>query len=137
MASNMDYKFEKETPKDTEKKDAKKTKLKLTTGTIKQVSLFHPMGCKGYAYAAVYEGGHQLYPTNREGAYHGDGIPNVFPDNYELKDPAELTLKTWNLSTKHPHTVYVRITVIRPRLDVWQQAFIDMVTILKRLVGIS
>jgi hypothetical protein len=116
----VDYKYQKTTPANTSKENALETSLKLTTGIIIQVVLYHPEGCHGLAYAAIFRGGHQLYPTNSEEAYNGNAVPATFTDNYELESPAELTLKTWNLDDTYEHTVYVRITVSRPVLTLFE-----------------
>lgn len=133
----MDFHFEKTTPANTAKKDFKRMKLKLSEGIIKQVWLFHPNGCAGLAHATINLGKHQLYPTNPEADYHGEGHPMIIPDNYELIAPAILSLHTWNDDDTYPHTVYIRITVIRERIEPWQQALIDLIAIMKELVGIS
>jgi len=133
----MDFHFMVSTPKNTAKENAVSTKLKLTEGFIRRVWMWHPFGCRGYAYATVWEGGHQLYPHNAEEAYHGDGSPFDIEEDYYLEEPAELTLKTWNLSTLYSHNVFVRITVLRARADPLQQALIDLVAILKRLLGMG
>lgn len=132
----MDFWFEKETPANTAKEDALKTVLKVTSGEIRQVWFYHPPGCAGLAYATIWEGGHQLYPTNPEAAYHGDGQPMSFPDNYKLPAEAQLKLKTWNVDDTYPHTVYVRLTVIRVKKDPMQQVLIDLVKIMKRMLGV-
>jgi hypothetical protein len=130
----MDYSFEKTTPKNTLEKDALELDLKLTEGVITQVWLFHPEGCQGLAHAAIFEGDHQLWPHNRGSSYHGNDVPMTWADEYELKAPALLKLKTWNLDDTYPHTVYVRITVLRGRIDAASQALIDALGIIKTLL---
>jgi len=130
----MDFKYVVKTTANTLEKNAVKTDLKLTEGTIKRVQLLHPEGCHGLAYASIWLGGHQLYPSNPESAYHGNAVPMEFEDNYDLKAPAILTLKTWNLDDTYDHSVYVRITVLRPVIDVATQALIDLLSIIKQLL---
>lgn len=130
----MDYWFAVTTTAGTAKADAVETELKLTAGIIKQVWMVHPEGCHGLAYAAIFMGGHQLYPNNPEEAYHGNAVPMIWEDNYELEAPALLKLKTWNLDETYDHTVYVRITVLRPKIDAAQQALIDLLSIIKQLL---
>jgi len=122
----MDYSYAVKTTANTSKANAVETRLKLTAGTIKQVWMVHPEGCHGLAYAAIFLGGHQLYPHNPDEAYHGNDVPMIFEDNFELESPAVLTLKTWNLDETYDHTLYLRITVLRPKIDVAQQALIDL-----------
>lgn len=130
----MDYAYAVATPKNTAKANAVATDLKLTAGTIKQVWMVHPEGCHGLAYAAIFHGGHQLYPHNPDEAYHGNDVPMIFEDNVELESPALLTLKTWNLDDTYAHTLYLRITVLRPKLDIATQALIDALNIIKQLL---
>jgi hypothetical protein len=130
----MDYSYAVKTTKNTAKADAIETELKLTAGIITQVWMVHPEGCQGLAYAAIFRGGHQLYPANPEEAYHGNDVPMIWDDNYELETPAVLKLKTWNLDDTYDHTVYVRVTVMRPIIDVATQALIDALNIIKQLL---
>jgi len=132
----MDYKYAVKTTAGTSEANAKKTPLKLTAGIITKVQLLHPEGCHGLAYASIWEGGHQLYPSNPETAYHGNDVPMEFEDNYELEAPALLTLKTWNLDDTYDHTVYVRITVLRPKKDVAQEAMLELLGIIKDLLTV-
>jgi hypothetical protein len=122
----MDFSYVVKTSAGTTEKDAVETELKLTEGTITRVQLLHPEGCQGLAYASIWLGGHQLYPSNPETAYHGNDVPVEFEDNYDLEAPAILKLKTWNLDDTYEHAVYVRITVLRSKIDVAQQTLIDL-----------
>jgi hypothetical protein len=122
----MDFKYVVKTTKNTTEPHAVLTDMKLTEGVIRKVQLLHPEGCHGLAYASIWFGGHQLYPSNPEVAYHGNAVPMEFEDNYELKGPAILKLKTWNLDDTYDHSVYVRITVLRPVIDAATQALLDL-----------
>jgi len=130
----MDYSYAVSTPKSTAKADAVKTELELSVGTISRVFMQHPEGCQGLAYASIWEGGHQLWPTNPDETYHGNDVPFDFPEEYELKGPAKLTLKTWNLDDTYAHLVFVRVTILRGRIDAATQALIDALNIIKQLL---
>ena len=130
----MDYWLVKSTPANTAKADALEEDVKLTEGTVVQVWMLHPEGCHGLAYAAIFEGGHQRWPHNPEDAYHGNDVPLVLEDDYELKAPALLKLKTWNLDDTYAHKVYIRITVLRGKIDVPTQALIDSLAIIRVLL---
>jgi len=130
----MDYWFAVATPANTAETDAIETELKLTSGVITQVWMMHPEGCHALAYASIWKEGHQLYPNNPEEAYHGNDVPMVWDDNYKVLAPALFKLKTWNLDETYEHTVYVRITVIREKVDPMQKAMIDLLTIIKTLL---
>jgi hypothetical protein len=130
----MDYKFTVKTTANTPAYTPVRTTIKLTAGTITKVWFFHPEGCHGLAYASLWRGGHQLYPTNPEAAYHGNDVPMEFEDNYALETPAELTLKTWNLDDTYDHTLYLRVTVLRGVVDTATQALLDALAIIKALL---
>jgi len=130
----MDYWFQKTTPAGTAETDALELELKLTEGVITQVWMVHPEGCQSLAHAAIFEGDHQLFPHNRGNSYHGNDVPMIWADEYELKAPALLKLKTWNKDDTYEHTVYVRITVLRGRIDAASKALIDALAIIKTLL---
>lgn len=130
----MDFKYVVTTPADTALADAVDTKLKLTAGVITKVKLLHPEGCHALAHASVWHGGHQRYPRNAPDDYHGNADPFETEDNFELHEPAELTLKTWNEDDTYEHRVFVHITVLRPRVDPFQQAMIDLLKIIRTLL---
>jgi len=130
----MDYWFAVATPANTAQSDAIETELKLTSGVITRVWMVHPEGCHGLAYATLWRGGHQLYPSNPEEAYHGNDVPMVWDDDYNLKSPALLKLKTWNLDDTYEHSLYLRVTVMRPAVDAMQKAIVDLLTIIKSLL---
>jgi hypothetical protein len=130
----VDFWFELTTPAGTAIENALELELKLTEGTISQVWMVHPEGCQGLAHAAIFEGIHQRYPHNPEGSYHGNAVPMIWDDNYELKAPALLKLKTWNEDDTYDHTVYVRITILRGVIDKSTQALIDALGVIKQLL---
>jgi len=113
----MDYWFDKTTPANTAKINALETELKLCSGVITRVWLFHPEGCHGLAHASIWIGGHQLYPAGPDNDYHGNAVPMEFEDQFELETPALLKLITWNEDETYEHRVYVRITITRPDED--------------------
>lgn len=133
----MDFWLEKETPANTAKADALETEYDLIPGTITEVWLFHPIGCAGLAYASIVEGIHQLYPSNPEGAYHGDGEPMHFNDNYNLKKPAKLKLVTWNLDDTYEHSVFVRITVLHREEDISVKRLDNLINTIKGFFGLK
>jgi hypothetical protein len=130
----MDYWFTQTTPANTTKEDALELELKLTEGTVVQVWLLHPEGCQGLAYAAIFEGLHQRWPQNPDEAYHGNDVPLIMADNYEIKAPTVFILRTWNLDDTYPHTIYIRITVLRGVIDVATQGLLDALSVIKQLL---
>lgn len=133
----MDFWRDVETAANTTEANAVETEIKLTEGTIVQVWLFHPEGCHGLAHAQIWEGGHQRYPHTEGQSYHGNDVPMIWDDNYEIKKPAILKLKTWNLDDTYAHTVYLRITILRAKIDVIQKAILDVLDQIRRaLIGV-
>jgi len=130
----MDYWFAVTTPANTAKADAIDTELKLTSGVITKVWMMHPEGCHALAYATIWKEGHQLYPNNPEEAYHSNDVPMIWEDNYELLAPALLKLKTWNLDDTYEHTVYLRITVLRPEEAPLARATVDLLKTIQTLL---
>jgi len=132
----MDYWFDCVTPPNTPKEEAVETEMKVTEGIITHVWIMHPPGCHGVAHAKIFDGIHQLYPTNPAEDYRGSGFPMEFDDAYEVKEPSKLWLVTWNDSVSYPHAVYVRVT-IQPKAYAMPWLIVkDLVDILKRLIGI-
>lgn len=110
----MIYSFSITTPKSTVEANKAKTELKLTGGIIHQVDILFPTGCMGYAYIAINDGLHQLWPTNPDEYFHTDGETISFEEFYDLKyGPHVLTAYTYNLDEKYPHTIIVRLGVLR------------------------
>ena len=132
----MDYWFSVTTPANTKKEDAVETEMQVTEGIITHVWLKHPPGCHSLAHATISDGLSQIYPTNKDEDYHGDEFPMEFDDNYELLSPAKLFLHTWNDSTLYSHGVDVRITIQSKAIAQPWQTVSDLVSMLKKLMGI-
>lgn len=100
----MYFSFSITTPANTAESDKKKTKLKLSAGIIHQVHIANHRGNRGTLHLQIFQGGHQVYPLNSDGDFHGDGVNITFKDFFELKRGLNiLTAKTWNDSTSYPH----------------------------------
>lgn len=82
-------------------------------GVIRHVWLFFPPGHRGKAKTRVLRFQSQIWPTNIDAWYLGDGTVIEFDENYPLLgSPYELYVEGYNTSLDHPHTTYLRFTVM-------------------------
>lgn len=72
-----------------------------------------PPGCAGLAHLAVFDGGHQCWPSTSGQTYHTDGEKISFPDSYlKLAEPFQFELWGYNLDTAYDHVIQVRIGLV-------------------------
>ena len=132
----MDYSFQVTTPANTPKNEAVHTEMKITEGVVTHVWMLHPRGCNGVAHATIDDGLSQIWPTNKDSDYAGNGVPMEFDENYLVLSPAKFWLNTWNNSTLYEHGCFVRITVqSKEQAQAWQ-TLSNLVAILKKLLGL-
>jgi hypothetical protein len=83
---------------------------KIERGLIYQVEIQFPAGHAGLVGFRMYDGGHQIYPSNPGEWFIGDNQIMPFPDSYlKLAEPWEFVFEGYNESTDYSHTVYVRL----------------------------
>ena len=93
----------------------KEETLKLTAGVIQKVSILFPPGPHGMVKLKLMEGGHQFLPTNPEGYFATDDEVLNIDEFYELKsEPYSLKAVAYSPDTTYPHTISVRIGILRP-----------------------
>jgi len=81
-------------------------------GIVKQVSVFFPAGCCGLARVYIKWWERQVWPSNPDSYFMGDGQNLIFPEDIELVDPPfEFVLVGWNLDDTFSHTVTLRIAI--------------------------
>lgn len=81
-------------------------------GIVKQVSVYFPAGCCGLARCCILYWERQVWPSNPDSYFHGDGQNLVFPEDIRLVDlPYEFTLVGWNLDDTFQHTITVRLAI--------------------------
>lgn len=132
----MDFWYENEVAIKGSESHAEEEDMKLRAGVIRKVWILHPKGCKGVLHTQIFHRGHMLYPTLSGGSYHGNGTPMEFEAEWKIKKPAVLVIKSWNTSVSHLHTVYVRMVVLQDKEDRVLQALLDLISIIKRFVGV-
>ena len=134
--AKMDYSFQVSTPPNTPKDKAIQTEMELTEGIITYVWMLHPRGCHGVAHATISDGLSQIWPTNKDADYAGNGVPIEFQAAYRLLPPAKLWLITWNTSTLFDHSIFVHIVVEPEEQALPYKALLDFIAVLKKLVGL-
>jgi hypothetical protein len=110
----MFYDFAVVIPAGTPENSPVEQKLKLTAGLIIRIDVEFPAGCRGYVFATVMVGGHQLYPTNPEGAMNTEDFTVQAYDFYPLLEaPYQLKARAWSPDADYQHTLTVRVDLVR------------------------
>jgi len=111
----MVYVFDFTVPKNTTKETQQLKRLKLCYGIIHQIDIVFPSGCCGLVHAHIDDALHQVWPTNPDGTFSGDGAPISGKVFHELAvEPFELQLWAWNEDDSYDHTITVRIWILKP-----------------------
>jgi len=93
--------------------------MDVGVGVVNQVDVQFPPGCAGLARCSIWDGGHQLWPSNPDGYFAADAYVISFAEDYPiLEAPFVLTLKAWNLDDSYPHTITIRLGVTPPTIQV-------------------
>lgn len=91
-----------------------KTTLELTTGYIHLVEVVFPPGPSNLVHLTINRGGHQVWPSNPDGDFIGDGIAISFREEYWLLDePLDLVVHTWSPLATEDHKITVRLGLLR------------------------
>lgn len=86
--------------------------LPIAPGIVQQVEVFFPKGCSGLAHLSIWYFQHQLWPSNPDSFFTGDGNPISFSEDLEIVDPPfELELRGWNEDDLYPHVPIVRVQI--------------------------
>jgi len=89
--------------------------LKLTYGIIHFLEILSSYGCAGMVYCAIYEGEHQVFPTNPDDYFRLTGVPIQGREFYPIVNfPFELEFRGWSPGTRYEHVVTVRLWMLRP-----------------------
>lgn len=92
-------------------------RLKVSRGVITQINILFPPGCGHEAYITFNRGLHQIYPTNPDGYFIGDGV-NISGEvfHYVKADPLEVQIYGWSPNASYDHTIHVYLWIKKP----WQ-----------------
>lgn len=92
-----------------------KRKLKLTYGIIHFLEILSSYGCAGKVFCAIYEGEHQVFPTNPDSSFRLFGIPIQGREFYPIMNyPFTLEFRGWSPEAENNHVVIVRFWMLRP-----------------------
>ena len=109
----MFYHYPVTIPNSTLEADATKTTMKLPAGEVHQVEVGFPWGCAGLAHVQIYRNEHQMWPTNPGESYAWNDYNVVMAESEDCAgDAEEWSIRCWNLDTRHPHTIVVRMGVL-------------------------
>ena len=87
--------------------------LHLTAGVIHQVDVLFQSGCSHQIFVRIFEGGHQLWPTNRGEKLRGDATVISFREFLEmLPGKSSLQAKIWTTLTADFKEVIIQIGVL-------------------------
>lgn len=110
----MLFSFDLTVPANTAEADALKLAITLPPGTIDQVEVVIPSGCVGLARTWATRGASQIWPTNPDAMFSGNGNPLLWAEDYDLDDaPFGFTLHAFNLDDTFPHTLTWRFSLRR------------------------
>jgi len=113
----MIFEFDLDIPANTAEKDKIKINMKLTYGILHQIDIMFPTGCAGLVYCHINDQLKQIFPTNEQGKFKGDGVVISGKVYYELYwEPFELQFWGWNEDDTYDHRVTCRLWILRP----WQ-----------------
>ena len=91
--------------------------MDLTHGVIHSVRIIFPPGPRGEVSVQIYDGGHQLYPTNSGGVFNADNIAISFDDYYELlRGKYDLEARGWSPDADYQHVIRIQIGVLESRV---------------------
>lgn len=109
----MFYELRISIPANTAKAAAVDTDLFLHAGTVTQVGIEFPKGCAGLVHVQIFHWERQLWPTNTDSDFIGDGAQIVFTEDYKVVDPPFIfTVREWNLDELYAHAPIVRLQIV-------------------------
>lgn len=129
----MRYIYELTVPLDTPITAPVESKVRLITGTLRQIEVAFPPGPAAMVKVVIRDRILQISPINSEMYHAWDDYTEVFSMNYPLTDPApELTLVGWSDDTIYAHDITFRFDVDPAGMDD-KQALLEY---LKSLVAV-
>ena len=111
----MIFEYDCTIPAGTPKNAPYKKKLKLTWGIIHKLEILSGWGCSGLVFCSIWQGEHQVWPTNPDYAFMLTGHLISGKEWFELTEPPwELEFRGWAPNAKYDHTVIVRFYILKP-----------------------
>ena len=110
----MIYRFAISTPPKTWESIKQKTVLKISSGIIHQLDIVFPPGPSGLLHVGINRGLNQVWPTNPEANFASDHESIIFKEFYDFtQEPLEFEVFTWNEDDTYPHTVVIRLGILK------------------------
>jgi len=108
----MIFVFDISTPVGATASSKKKTVLKVARGTTYKFEVLFPPGPSGLLHLQVCDALHQVWPTNPDANFSGDGETISFEDEFLIDEPPyELQAFTWNEDDTYAHGLTIRIGI--------------------------
>lgn len=94
------------------KNDPKIERLKISSGVITQINVLFPPGCAHEAFVTLNRSLHQIYPTNPDGYFIGDGV-NLSGEVFHVinVDPLEVQIYGWSPNATYDHTIHLYLWI--------------------------
>lgn len=125
-------------PADTKEATPVERKLKITHGVITKMEVLCPPGCHKMVKVRLLKGKlFGLLPTNPDEWIRGDEFPITYETYLPIDDmPYELDFQACSPDTDYPHTISVRIEMLKEDVAAPWQTVKDFVSILRKLLGV-
>jgi len=92
--------------------------LDIVEGVITRVWVRWRWGSANLCGAAIYRAGFQVWPTTGSEWFPSAIQDTEFAEDYEVTDePMHFIIRGYNLDDTYPHTLWVGMSVLRPRTD--------------------
>jgi hypothetical protein len=99
-------------PKNTPRETPVIGTFPIHPGVVTFAEVFFPPGCAGLAHVQIWLWERQLWPSNPDSYFTGDGTSISFTEDLEVVDPPfELEIAGWNDDDTYPHTPIVRVQI--------------------------
>ena len=109
----MSYTIDLEIPANTPAWQPEHGALTVVKGLVYRVEFEFPPGCAGLAHLAVFDGGHQVWPSSPGETFSTDRNTIAFDDTYlKLAEPFQFEVYGYNLDETFKHTIYCRIGMV-------------------------
>lgn len=100
-------------PKNTPQSSPLVIRVPITLGLLYHFEVYFPPGPSGLVHVQLFDGAHQVYPSNETEDFIGDNITIAMDDLYAKEDaPSELQVVTWNLDDTFDQIIVVRFAIL-------------------------
>jgi len=109
----MNYELRLVVPKSTTEIAPVESTLTVHPGVVREVNVLFPRGCAQLAHAQILRWGQQVWPSDPNQDFSGDGETIDFVEEFHVEDPPyTFTLRAWNDDDTFPHTITLRVAVL-------------------------